>query len=71
MSEPRKAPSKVPSTFDPERHLEMMAALVDMPVADVHRDGVCQNLARIYAMATLVFEADVPEYTEPASVHRP
>ena len=71
MAEPRKSSAKAASTFDAERHLDMMTALVDMPVADEHREGVCENLSRIHAMATLVFEADVPENTEPASVHRP
>lgn len=71
MTDPRKASATAASTFDAEHHLDMMAALVDMPVAQAHRDGVCQNLARIHAMVALVLQAEVPENTEPASVHRP
>ena len=62
---------KTDAPFDAERYLDHMAALTELPIDPAHREGVCFNLRRLHAMASLVMEADLPDETGPASVFRP
>jgi hypothetical protein len=57
--------------FDPAAYVDEAAALLGLPLAPAHRQGVIENMARLAAMAELVMEFNLPEDTELGPVFRP
>ena len=56
------------AAFDPDRHLDHMAAVLGLAVAPQWRAGVVANLAVAAAMADLVASFPLDDHEEPATV---
>lgn len=52
------------------RHADVTAAMLGIPLAVDHRDGVLDQLALLLAASRLVTEFPLPDETEPAPVFR-
>jgi len=66
MSEP-----SVKDRAQVEQYVDLLAALVNLPIASEHRLGVLDNFERIQAIARLVTEFPLPEEIEAAPVFEP
>lgn len=51
--------------------VDLMAAVVDLPIPPEYRDGVVVNFERIHTVAQLVLEFPLPEDVEAAPVFEP
>lgn len=54
-----------------EEYVNLMAKLIDLPLAPEHHPGVVENLSKIAAIAQLVNEFPLPEEIEAAPVFQP
>jgi hypothetical protein len=51
--------------------VDLMAAVVDLPIPPEYREGVVENFERISTVAQLVLEFPLPEDVEAAPVFEP
>ncbi|MBD2744554.1 DUF4089 domain-containing protein [Coleofasciculus sp. FACHB-1120] len=54
-----------------EEYVNLMAKLIDLPLAPEHHPGVVENLRKIAAIAQLVNEFPLPDEIEAAPVFQP
>jgi Protein of unknown function (DUF4089) len=52
-------------------YVDLMAAVVGLPLSPEHRSGVIANFERIHTIAQLVMEFPLPETVEAAPVFEP
>jgi hypothetical protein len=57
--------------FDAETYVDVVAALIGLPLDPEHRPGVALNVQRIAQMAALFMEFPLPDDIEPAPVFEP
>lgn len=58
--------------FDPYRHMEAMAPVCGLPIADAHKPGVAAFLTLAHGMAATLMAAPLADDgLEPAPVFRP
>jgi hypothetical protein len=57
--------------FNPEKYLEVMSLLLELPINDQYKDGVIDNLETIKTIAKIVNEFPLPAEVEIAPVFEP
>jgi hypothetical protein len=59
------------STFDAEKHVDHMAAVLGLAIDPAHRPGVINNMARTEEIARLVTGFPLPDDVELAPMFHP
>ncbi len=57
--------------IDPAEFVDLMAAVVGLPLQPEHRQGVIDNFARIMAIAPLVTDFPLTDQVEAAPIFEP